>query len=481
VTSLDQSVRARAASLVLGLCALAVTGLTASDTVRAQPSPTAPPSQQQVQDVADAAAEALVAGRGDEALRLLNQVIASNTQIPGVRARAHYHRGIIYQQRGQFNEAASEYTTALWLDGLPDVIRARAHYNRGTTLDNLGELARAREDFDAAVALAPDMSAAYNNRGNVLRRMGKFDAAIADYDTSIALGNPLPHLPYYGRGIAREELGNIAGARADLQKAASLAPDFALAADALAALPEADAAAALPEVEAGAKAKAEPVAVAAAQPATPPTEPPVPPAHTPSSVAGDDAWTTTILPADSRKVLTLDEISASDIGAPAIAPSTPNRADETQVASAGYPLPQAITPADNIGASSPRTVAVPADAKPSFAVSRTTTSHAGPQPKPAAHKPAPSARPASAKSKARFTVQLASLRSEGEAQAAWADAQRRLGRTLQDHGHVIQRADVPGKGIYYRLRVGPLEGKKAAVSLCTTLKAQGQDCYVAPI
>ncbi|MEO0961925.1 MAG: tetratricopeptide repeat protein, partial [Pseudomonadota bacterium] len=132
------------------------------------------------------ATQALIDGRLDEARRLFDEIIATNAQLPRIMAAAHYHRGIIHQKRGAFNEAAADYTTALWLEQLPDNMRARAHYNRGTALDNLGQQERAKQDFDLAISLAPDMSAAYNNRANVLRRVGALEAAVADYDQSIA-------------------------------------------------------------------------------------------------------------------------------------------------------------------------------------------------------------------------------------------------------------------------------------------------------
>lgn len=474
------------------------------------------------------ATQALIDGRLDEARRLFDEIIATNAQLPRIMAAAHYHRGIIHQKRGAFNEAAADYTTALWLEQLPDNMRARAHYNRGTALDNLGQQERAKQDFDLAISLAPDMSAAYNNRANVLRRVGALEAAVADYDQSIALGNPLPHLPHYGRAIAREALGDIEGARADLEKAISLAPDYEPASAALAALPEAPSALAvaaapeavtpamsamadladlppadvtivetamLPPPPAATPAPAPvptpvvtpvqptrvdvpaPVTVASAPVAIRPAAVPQPTQQFAQAAPVNEArrittagtaqpveatpaapqkaapmpmmgtWTTTILPAGSNAVLTLDDVTPQ--------PSLPAKAlrtsQETQVA--------AMAPQPKTGLSFP-------------GVAADTYRQAALAPAPV---PQRSYAPSSATG---YAVQIASFRSEAEAALAWESVRSSHATTLQDREHLVQRAEVPGKGTYYRLRVGPMAGKSTAAALCNTLKAEGQDCYV---
>ncbi len=479
------------------------------------------------------ATQALIDGRLDDARRLFDEIIATNAQLPRIMAAAHYHRGIIHQKRGAFNEAAADYTTALWLEELPDNMRARAHYNRGTALDNLGQQDRAKQDFDLAISLAPDMSAAYNNRANVLRRVGALEAAVADYDQSIALGNPLPHLPHYGRAIAKEALGDIEGARADLEKAISLAPDYEPASAALAALPEAPSAlavAAEPEpVKPAASAMADladlppaeiaivetamlpppPASTPASAPVSTPAPAPVvtpvrpqrvesppsmtvastpvairpaavpqaqqvtqqwtqPDQATPSSearritTAGTaqpvtatkaapmpmmGTWTTTILPAGSNAVLTLDDLTTE----PSLPASALRTSQETQVA--------AMAPQPKTGLSFP-------------GVATDTYRQAALAPTPTAQ------RSHTSSSSTGYAVQLASFRSEAEAAQAWESVRSSHATTLQDREYLVQRAEVPGKGTYYRLRVGPMAGKSTAAALCNTLKAEGQDCYV---
>ncbi|MGK2739701.1 SPOR domain-containing protein [Tepidicaulis sp. LMO-SS28] len=83
-----------------------------------------------------------------------------------------------------------------------------------------------------------------------------------------------------------------------------------------------------------------------------------------------------------------------------------------------------------------------------------------------------------ASSSGNYVVQIAALRSE-------ADAQKRFDALKGEHGDIlggkqadIQRADLGDKGVFYRLRIGYLDGKDAADKLCGQLKSRGVDCLV---
>ena len=43
----------------------------------------------------------------------------------------------------------------------------------------------------------------------------------------------------------------------------------------------------------------------------------------------------------------------------------------------------------------------------------------------------------------------------------------------------IQKVALGAKGVWYRLRLGGIADKKAAIELCEKLKAQGASCLVA--
>jgi tetratricopeptide (TPR) repeat protein len=71
-------------------------------------------------------------------------------------------------------------------------------------------------------------------------------------------------------------------------------------------------------------------------------------------------------------------------------------------------------------------------------------------------------------------VQLGAWRSEPEAQAGWDKAKGRPGATLDGKIAHIVRAEVPGGGVYFRLRVKT----PSSANLCASLKANGLDCMI---
>ena len=78
-----------------------------------------------------------------------------------------------------------------------------------------------------------------------------------------------------------------------------------------------------------------------------------------------------------------------------------------------------------------------------------------------------------------WVVQVASLRSDVEAQATFATVASRFASDLPGSAYAdVARADLAEKGIYYRVRVAGLADKTAANRLCNTFKAQGQACFV---
>ncbi len=95
--------------------------------------------------------------------------------------------------------------------------------------------------------------------------------------------------------------------------------------------------------------------------------------------------------------------------------------------------------------------------------------------------PTPSAEPPSGSPEAelggRAAVQLASMRSREEAEQEWERLRESNRELLGGLSADIQRADLGAeRGIYYRLRVGPLADGRAAVALCRSLRERDVDC-----
>ena len=74
---------------------------------------------------------------------------------------------------------------------------------------------------------------------------------------------------------------------------------------------------------------------------------------------------------------------------------------------------------------------------------------------------------------------VASRRSQEQALTDFATLQARYPGILGAYRPFIERADLGSRGIYYRLRVGPLGSQASAGQLCDQLKAAGlPDCLV---
>ncbi len=95
----------------------------------------------------------------------------------------------------------------------------------------------------------------------------------------------------------------------------------------------------------------------------------------------------------------------------------------------------------------------------------------------AADTPAPKATPA--KSPSQFVVQVGSKQNQTDALATFADMQQKYPTLLSSYRPMVQKADLGAKGVWYRLRIGPINDKTAASKLCSQLKSQGlNDCLV---
>jgi cell division septation protein DedD len=90
---------------------------------------------------------------------------------------------------------------------------------------------------------------------------------------------------------------------------------------------------------------------------------------------------------------------------------------------------------------------------------------------PAAKKPEP------AKTTGTAKIQLGAYGSEEEAKNAWGRMQKKYPE-LADKTVYIVKADLGGKGIFYRLRAGGIGDAAAAKALCAKLSAKGQACLV---
>jgi SPOR domain len=77
-----------------------------------------------------------------------------------------------------------------------------------------------------------------------------------------------------------------------------------------------------------------------------------------------------------------------------------------------------------------------------------------------------------------YVVQIASAPSPDQAQSTYASLNRKFGKIIGGRDMNIQKADIPGKGTFYRVRIAA-GSKKEAAALCAKYKSAGGQCLVA--
>ena len=157
------------------------------------------------------------------------------------------------------------------------------------------------------------------------------------------------------------------------------------------------------------------------------------------------------------------------------------------------PLPPPTAKPPPAATAPPATTAVPVEPPPTAEKSNTApppapkAAPAGPSteevlaakpPQPAPAPPPPKAVPKPATG-GEFRVQLAAVRSPEQARGEWERLRRRNGDLLGKLRLFITKTDLgPVKGIYFRLRAGPLASEVKAKALCASLAERKVSCLV---
>ena len=76
-----------------------------------------------------------------------------------------------------------------------------------------------------------------------------------------------------------------------------------------------------------------------------------------------------------------------------------------------------------------------------------------------------------------WSMQIASQPSEAAAQSSYQDLARRYGSVLEGREVNIVKAEIAGRGTFWRARV-PAKSRNEAISLCENYKTFGGNCFV---
>ncbi|SOE01133.1 SPOR domain-containing protein [Caenispirillum bisanense] len=165
-------------------------------------------------------------------------------------------------------------------------------------------------------------------------------------------------------------------------------------------------------------------------------------------------------------------------------PAEPAPVPEQQVATAPTPQPVPTPPAPVVTAPAQPTPApqaqAPAAPAPTPAPAPKPAPAPAPQPQVAAVTPAPAPAPVAAAPAGggSMMVQLAALKDEASARAAWNQAVAANKDLLGNLNMDIQRADLGAKGVFYRVRAKGLASAAEAKALCDKLAARKVGCIV---
>ncbi|MEX2644327.1 MAG: SPOR domain-containing protein [Acetobacterales bacterium] len=133
------------------------------------------------------------------------------------------------------------------------------------------------------------------------------------------------------------------------------------------------------------------------------------------------------------------------------------------------PPPPPPPPAEGTGSSRPAAPRVEQEPAPAHE----------PEPAPAPRQEAAPSRPAAAPAASGdWMLQLGALRSEAAARTEWSRLQKSHQDLLGAMTLDIQRAEVPGKGTFYRIRTGPVADRDAGNAVCGKLALRKIGCFV---
>ena len=157
-------------------------------------------------------------------------------------------------------------------------------------------------------------------------------------------------------------------------------------------------------------------------------------------------------------------------------PSPTHQPKPMETAEQLLPEPEKSKPVETATAPPPKPVETKPIKLPEMPPEKPATTVVNNPPKP---KPVPPPPKKAAKPTLAYQIQIAAVRSPSRARGEWKRLQHKHRSLLGNLKLSIIKADLgPKKGIYYRLRAGPVADEPAARSLCVMLKKRKVGCLV---
>ena len=418
---------------------------------------------------------ALEQGNARQAIAIYDRLINTRKLPPELLARALLNRGLAHQRLKQYAAAITDYDAALRVDALSQRARVTALYNRALAFRAQGDAGRATEDLTAALYLDPAFAPAYFARGNILHERGLYYLALADYDQALANNHPQKYRVHYARALLFSALNSLSRTKEALYAALKEKPDFEPARRRLAAILRGRLPANRLFADLVKKQRAQKRITARIIPAG-------------ASGAAETNVRTASVMIVGAPVLNVRKAPQRMAAVP---PGTmpparqQHRQQEQGALLAGKPPAQkawrvasvkALPPAPHSAEASPRATAERTQAA-TVAAARAPQPHQA-RPGGAGRLHTASVSPAPQPAHSGWAIQLASQRSEEGARAHWKKLERRVRRVVRAGKPDVMRAEIPGRGVFYRLRLVGFDDRASARRLCRGLKRRGISCLV---
>lgn len=77
-----------------------------------------------------------------------------------------------------------------------------------------------------------------------------------------------------------------------------------------------------------------------------------------------------------------------------------------------------------------------------------------------------------------YKLQIASFKSRSDVEKEWNNLSKRFSKLLGEYSHYVVTKNIEGKGIFYRLQIGPFNNEEDASRACKSLKESGVNCFI---
>lgn len=133
--------------------------------------------------------------------------------------------------RMQINEAVKLCDRAIETESMKARDRAATHTNRGILYMRQGNNARALKDYQRSLDLMPSLQEAKVNLGAALYNLKRYPEALVALNEGLGTESiEARAIGYYNRGLTHEKLGDIQSAYEDFRRALEAKPEFPQAA-----------------------------------------------------------------------------------------------------------------------------------------------------------------------------------------------------------------------------------------------------------